>query len=175
MFSCDVNKHCQFMLLKNHLPERFYPNVTKRDHAAAPAVDWYGAGFPCQPFSTAGLGLGVNDHKERGLLVASALAYVQAKKPALVMLENVAGIMHQKHLPLLAFVLYTLQEAGYRTFYQVLNTRDFGIPHHRQRLYIVAIRSDALKRNFTWPVPTGSVPLDQFLSSGSTGLPGLGV
>lgn len=101
VFSCDTNKHCQFMLLNNHLPERFYPNITARDHYNAPEVDWYGAGFPCQPFSSAGLRLGVDDHKERGLLVASSLAFVEAKKPVLAMFENVAGIMQKNICPCL--------------------------------------------------------------------------
>ena len=165
VFASDVDAKCQRMMLANHSPCKFFPDITQRDHAAAPECDWYGAGFPCQPFSTAGSGLGINDQKNRGLLVADSLDYVTSKRPSLVMYENVLGILSQRHRPLLEWVLEKLSQAGYRTFSRVLNTADFHIPHHRERVYIVAIRSDKLRRAFTWPNPTGSPPLDSFLGT----------
>ena len=135
--------------------------------------DWYGAGFPCQPFSSAGLGLGVDDCQKRGLLVADSLAYVVSKRPSLVVYENVKGIMDKKHASLLQWVIKTLEDNSYRVYTRLLNTQDFGIPHHRLRLYIVGIKSSRLRRAFRWPAPIPCPPLDEFLGhDGDDGRPG---
>lgn len=173
MFSCDVNRHCQKMLLENHRPFKFYPDITQRDHQSMDCCDWYGAGFPCQPFSSAGLGLGVDDCQKRGLLVADSLAYVVSKRPSLVVYENVKGIMDKKHASLLQWVIKTLEDNSYRVYTRLLNTQDFGIPHHRLRLYIVGIKSSRLRRAFRWPAPIPCPPLDEFLGhDGDDGRPG---
>lgn len=166
MFSSDVNKDCQRILLQHNCPHKFYPDIRARSNSTAPGCDWYGAGFPCQPFSMAGLHLGVNDHQERGLLVANSLDYVEKKRPGLVILENVPGILTRPHLKLVAWIIRTLQSFGYQTWQQILNAADFGVPHHRSRVYIVAILHSKLRRNFQWPVPVPTLPLDEFLLRG---------
>lgn len=165
MFSCDANKDCQMVLLENHRPRVFYPDVAMRAHDQAAAVDWYGAGFPCQPFSNAGLGMGIDDARSRGLLVAHSLEYVRCSQPSLVIYENVTGILQKKHRPLLLWLLRVLQDLGYQTWVRVLNTKNYGIPHNRARVYIVAIKSRALKRAFVWPTEFDPAPdLDVFLT-----------
>ena len=166
MFSCDLNKNCQQVLLSYHCPQRFYPDITTRDNSRAPAGDWYGAGFPCQPFSSAGLGEGVDDNKERGLLVANSMDYVQTHKPVLVVLENVTGILSAKHLPLVTWVINTLNNLGYQTSQRILNTRDYGVPHYRRRFYVVALLRSRIRRSFSWPTPVDCIPLDEFLCGG---------
>ena len=139
-----------------------FPDVTGRNHNQAPPCDWFAAGFPCQPFSTAGLNQGVLE--ERGLLVQHTLRYLDAKRPELVLLENVAGLLQtKKHRPLLAFVLVSLQESGYRTWHKIVNSVDHGLPQHRPRLYIVAIQSARVRRSLAWPEPVPCLPVDEFL------------
>ena len=81
MFCCETNRQCQRILLQYQCPHKLYANITYRNASSAPHVQWYGAGFPCQPFSNAGLQLGVKDHLNRGLLVAHCVDYIQCKKP----------------------------------------------------------------------------------------------
>ena len=162
-FSCDTDPHCQQMLLENHCPLTFFPDITQRDNTKAAAVDSYGAGFPCQPFSSAGLGMGIHDLRQRGLLVADSLAYVEAKKPSLVIYENVTGILQKKHAELLQWVLTSLKDMQYKVHMTTLDTEDFGVPHHRPRVYIVCIKTSCLRRSFAWPAPVACVPLDEFL------------
>ena len=165
MFSCDADKDCQMVLLENHRPRIFYPDVAMRAHDEAPAVDWYGAGFPCQPYSAAGLGLGIHDAQSRGVLVAHSLEYVRCKLPSLVIFENVTGILMLKHRPMLLWLLKVLQDLGYQTFVKVLNTKNYGIPHNRARVYIAAIKSSELKRAFVWPTEFApALDLDVFLT-----------
>ena len=165
VFACEKDPSCQSVLLDNHCPERMFSDVDQRDHLEAPPCDWFGAGFPCQAFASCGLHQGIHDQKDRGLLVAHSLDYIRVHLPQLVFFENVVGMTHAQHRPLLAWILVTLQELGYETHHKILNTAHFGIPHRRERLYIVAILKHRLKRPFVWPEPAPTPPLDEFLSS----------
>ena len=162
VFSCETFKPAQEILLRYFKPERLFPDITTRVVKETPHVQWYAAGFPCQPFSMAGVGEGIND-AARGLVVNHSLDYVEYARPELVLYENVRGLLQAKHRALLAHVLVRLQDAGYRCFYRLLNTADFGIPHQRERVYVVAIRQDRLRRPFNWPAPEPCPPLDVFL------------
>lgn len=105
VFSSEVDPATRSILLENHAPRLCYKDVTKRNHAEAPAVTIYGAGAPCQPFSTQGLREGALDLKGRGLIIAEVLAYVSAKLPDAVILENVAGLASKKHRQLFDGIL----------------------------------------------------------------------
>ena len=102
-----------------------------------PHVDFYIAGFPCQPFPTEGLRLGTAD--ERGLLMFAALSYVMAKAPALVVLGNTPDIL-KAHKEFFDVLVYLLEELDYVVCWDVLDTCDSGLPQRRSRLYIIAIQ-----------------------------------
>lgn len=111
-------------------------------------------GFPCQPFSHAGLKRGFED--TRGTLffdVADILnRRVQAGNPVrVVFLENVKGLRNHDKGNTLATIIATLEQLGYTTTTQVLNSKNFGIPQNRERLFIVAWRTD-LNLNFNFPL-----------------------
>jgi DNA (cytosine-5)-methyltransferase 1 len=111
-------------------------------------------GFPCQPFSHAGLKRGFED--TRGTLffdVADILnRRIQAGNPVrVVFLENVKGLRNHDKGNTLATIITTLEELGYSVSTQVLNSKNFGIPQNRERLFIVAWRTD-LNLNFNFPL-----------------------
>lgn len=111
-------------------------------------------GFPCQPFSHAGLKRGFED--TRGTLffdVADILnRRVQAGNPVrVVFLENVKGLRNHDKGNTLATIIATLEQLGYTITTQVLNSKNFGIPQNRERLFIVAWRTD-LNLNFNFPL-----------------------
>lgn len=111
-------------------------------------------GFPCQPFSHAGLKRGFED--TRGTLffdVADILnRRIQAGNPVrVVFLENVKGLRNHDKGNTLATIIATLEELGYTVATQVLNSKNFGIPQNRERLFIVAWRTD-LNLNFNFPL-----------------------
>ena len=81
------------------------------------------------------------------------LSYARTHRPRAVLLENVVGLAH-RHRKTLRKIVRFLEEIGYKVKHTILNSSDFGIPHDRRRLILVAIRSDSLKREFKWPVPT---------------------
>ena len=161
MFACDVDKYAKKSYLANYKTENFYDDITTRNHNEAPYVDLYVAGFPCQAFSMAGKRLGFED--TRGTLFYDLLKYLKAKKPKYFVLENVKGLLSHNGgrtfltiLDCLAKTVngqysFTNYEDGlnYYVYYKVLNTKDYGIPQNRERVFIVGFRDE--KHHFKFP------------------------
>ena len=161
MFACDVDKYAKQSYLANYDTEHFYDDITTRNHNEAPYVDLYVAGFPCQAFSMAGKRKGFED--TRGTLFFDLLQYLKAKKPKYFVLENVKGLLsHNKGRTFLTILdclakavngqySFTNYEDGlnYYVYYKVLNTKDYGIPQNRQRVFIVGFRDE--KHSFKFP------------------------
>jgi DNA (cytosine-5)-methyltransferase 1 len=118
-----------------------------------PRHDLLLAGFPCQPFSHAGLRQGFEDI--RGTLFFAIAAIAKARKPRVVLLENVKGLLHHDNGNTFFRIKETLESLGYVVHSKVLNARDFGLAQNRNRLYIVAIRKTvAGASKYKFPEPT---------------------
>ena len=116
-------------------------------------VDLLAGGPPCQPFSTAGTGLGEYDPRD-GFPIF--LALTSRVRPRAVLLENVPGLTNKTHRPYLDRVCSDLRALGYRIEWRVLDAADFGVPQRRRRVFIVGLRSD-VPGTFVWPEPTHSI------------------
>ena len=92
-------------------------------------------GFPCQAFSIAGKRKGFND--TRGTLFFEICRIAEVKKPRLLLLENVKGLLNHKGGETFAVILDSLSELGYDCEWEVLNSKNFGVPHNRERVFIV--------------------------------------
>lgn len=106
-----------------------------------PDFDICCGGFPCQPFSVAGLKMGFND--TRGTLFFNIANLVREKinagvPPRVLFLENVRGLKNHDKGNTLKVILATLDELGYGYSYNVLNAKYFGVPQNRERLFIIA-------------------------------------
>jgi DNA (cytosine-5)-methyltransferase 1 len=159
-FACDYDKFAKQSYLANYKPDIFYDDITKRNHKQTPYVDLYVAGFPCQAFSMAGKREGFDD--TRGTLFFDLLQYLNEQKPKYFILENVVGLLShdrgrtfQTILDCLAktvnkqYFLTPPQNLGYHIYYKVLNTKDYGVPQNRERIFIVGFRED--KHCFKFP------------------------
>lgn len=100
-----------------------------------PDIDMLVAGFPCPSFSVAGKGLAFDD--PRGQLYFEIIRVAKAKRPAVILLENVKGLLWADHGNAFAVVLAELEAAGYNVQWQVINGRKF-LPQNRERLFIIA-------------------------------------
>jgi len=110
------------------------------------------AGFPCQPFSNAGLKLGFDD--TRGTLFFDVAQIIKKRRPEMVLLENVKGFVIHDRGRTHAVVRNVLEDLGYEVHSKVLNASDFGVPQNRERIYIVAIRTDLSQPSlFEFPRP----------------------
>jgi DNA-cytosine methyltransferase len=155
VFSSDISPPCRTLMKHVTQPEVLYEDVRKRDVAQMHATHVYIWGAPCQPFSSCGKGQGRSDTKGRGNLALASLHYIKHHKPRLTIMENVRGLI-ERHPKTFAAIFDALTRYGYQVHHKVLNTRDHGVPHQRDRIWLVAIRNDSVKRQFTWPSP---VPL----------------
>lgn len=96
-FASEIDGPTRRLLLKNHKPNVLYQDMKLRDPLAVPAVQIYSCGFPCQPVSSQGAGLGRHDPRTK--VLKHVFRYLRAKRPAIVMLENVRGLLAKKHRP----------------------------------------------------------------------------
>jgi len=95
------------------------------------------AGFPCQPFSNAGKSQGFDDEKGRGDLFVETLRIIKEVMPDNVILENVKGILQQKHKWIIKEIENQLIEMGYKIHTQLINAKHY-IPQNRERVFIMA-------------------------------------
>lgn len=172
VFSSEFDKNAQETYFNNHGDFPF-GDITKIDPVLIPDHDVLLAGFPCQPFSHAGLKLGIED--TRGTLFHNIAKILQVKKPGFAVLENVKGLISHDKGYTLQVVLRTLIDIGYccniskdliyngstkevqnEAKKMVMKAVDFGIPQNRQRIFIVLWR-EGLIDSFNYPSPTSMV------------------
>ena len=125
-----------------------YGDITARDNTAAPSVDLYITGAPCQAYSAAGKSNGVLE--SRGLVILHSLAYVVEQLPPVVVFENVAGLLRTKHRHVIKSIVKILVKLKYTVSYRLLNTKHHGIPQNRPRVYLIGIRTGS-GIPFEWP------------------------
>lgn len=168
VFSSEFEKNAQSTYLKNHgdLP---FGDITKIPAKFIPDHDVLVAGFPCQPFSHAGLKLGIED--TRGTLFYDIANILTVKRPKVALLENVKGLISNDKGNTISTILKALVSIGYQCSIpteliekgtvkeiqaeakkMVLRSCDFGVPQNRQRIYIVLWRND-LNADYTYPAP----------------------
>lgn len=133
-FSSDNNKWVQKFIKQNYSPENFYLDITSRDHSLLPDIDLYIAGFPCQSFSKLGKRLGMADPRANVML--ECIKTIQTKKPRYFILENVKQFASTHNGNVLKFLIDELSPF-YKVQYKILNTKDFGIPQNRERIFII--------------------------------------
>ena len=100
-----------------------------------PEADIWCGGFPCQAFSIAGSRRGFEDM--RGTLIFEIFRLAAERKPKILFLENVDGLLNHDGGKTFATILYGFWQLGYDAEWQVLNSKDFGVPHNRERVFIV--------------------------------------
>ena len=160
-FACDIDKYARQTYLKNFDCKIMYEDITTLNMKDLSYVDLLVFGFPCQAFSMAGKRGGFED--TRGTLFYDALRYLKEHKPRYFIAENVKGLIShdsgktfQTIIDCLALTVNTqmtlmpFDNLGYHIHYKVLNTKDYGIPQNRERIFIVGIRDDA-DNNFRFP------------------------
>ncbi len=141
-------------------PAEIYGDITAEEtQDAIPSFDICLAGFPCQAFSLAGARKGFNDDYKgmsRGTLFFEVANICEKHKPAVIFCENVKGLTIHDKGRTFGVITGTLKQLGYQVFAKVLNSKDFGVPQNRERIYIVAFRNDIEATGFEFPQPKDS-------------------
>ncbi|MEG9487589.1 DNA cytosine methyltransferase [Mannheimia indoligenes] len=151
VFTSEIDKHAVQTYQANFGNEIVYGDITQIDEESIPDHDILLAGFPCQPFSQAGLKKGFTD--TRGTLFFDIERILLAKRPRAFLLENVKQLKGHDKGRTLQVILEHLDQAGYKVFYDILKARDFGVPQNRERIYLVGFLDHSVE--FEFPKPIG--------------------
>lgn len=130
---------------KDGNPYKNWGDITKIDPYELPDFDMFMGGFPCQPFSSAGMQMGTEDPYGRGAMLGHIIRICKVKKPKYIFLENVKGFTAGKFKPIHDQLVKDLIEMDYGTTEEntlakaVLNSKSYGIPQNRERLWMFAM------------------------------------
>lgn len=158
VFVSEWDKYAQKTYRANFRDEfEIAGDITKIDEKEIPTFDICLAGFPCQAFSLAGQRKGFDDNYKglcRGTLFLDVARICEYHKPKVIFCENVKGLVVHDRGRTFKIICKTFEELGYKVFHKVLNSKDFGVPQNRERIYIVAFRNDIAPEEFIFPEST---------------------
>lgn len=131
----EVDKYCNQLLSIKWPTVKNYGDATKINTTELPDFDLLVGGFPCQSFSIAGKRRGFDD--TRGTLFFDVARILRDKKPRNVVLENVKGLLSHDGGRTFTTIIRVLSDLGYFVEWQVLNSKNFGVPQNRERVFII--------------------------------------
>ena len=153
-FAGDINDNCRKSYFANYNIKNDSWHTDIHDFDAKPFlnnIDLLVGGAPCQAFSIVGNRLGFED--TRGTLFREFARVIKECKPKVFIFENVQGLYKHDNGKTWEIISNTFREyCGYHIFFRRLNSKNYGIPQHRERLYCVGFRK---KTNFLFPAPIG--------------------
>lgn len=159
-FVCEWDEYAQKTYKANfHDDFEITGDITQVKEKDIPKFDICLAGFPCQAFSIAGKKQGFHDDYKgrcRGTLFFDVARICAYHKPKVIFCENVKGLTIHDKGNTFRVITETLEELGYNVYSQVLNSKDFGVPQNRERIYVVAFRKDIDSSSFGFPVGMNS-------------------
>lgn len=131
----EIDKYAK-SIYQYHFPDHIdWGDATKIKTKTLPEFDLLVGGFPCQAFSIAGKREGFKD--TRGTLFFEIARVLKDKRPRHFLLENVAGLLSHENGKTIQTIIRVLTQIGYRIEWQVLNSKDFGVPQNRERVFII--------------------------------------
>ncbi len=162
IFACDMDKHARQTFIENYGEPKYYPENVYDREIPKESIDIYMTSPPCQAFSIAGKRKG--ETEERGVLFYNSHEFILKNKPRYFIFENVKGLLSddngrtfQRWIDYLSKsvngqpVIFPHEEsANYHVYYQVLNSKNYGVPQNRERIFIIGVRDDA-DNKFTFP------------------------
>lgn len=148
VYSNDIDKDA-CITYRTNFGEIDEKDIREVDPLTIPEFDVLLGGFPCQPFSMIGKRDGLND--PRGKLFNEVVKFLNIRKPKAFVLENVRHLFRHNKGETYALIKSELEKAGdgYTVVEKILDSKDFGVPQHRERIYIVGIKNN--RQNFEFP------------------------
>jgi DNA (cytosine-5)-methyltransferase 1 len=165
VFGNDMVKHSKEIYDLNFAHKLTLEDIHNVPVEDIPDHDILTGGFPCQPFSIAGIQKGFED--ERSNVFWKILSIVDVRQPKCIILENVKNLVSHDDKKTFQTIKSNLEQRGYSVCFKVLNTADItGIPQHRERIYIVCLKSKTVFDKFSLEFPKiEKRPLSAFLET----------
>lgn len=148
----EIDKHA-ISIYKRHFDHKNYGNARNIVPEELPDFDLLVGGFPCQAFSIAGKRGGFDD--TRGTLFFEIARIAKVKRPQLLFLENVKGLLSHDNGRTFGTILSTLSDLGYICEWQVLNSKNHGVPQNRERVFIIGHLEGECRRT-VFPIGEGN-------------------
>jgi DNA (cytosine-5)-methyltransferase 1 len=130
----EIDKYA-IQVYNKHFNHKNYGDITTINEKTLPDFELFVGGFPCQSFSIAGKRKGFSD--TRGTMFFEIARIIKQKQPRLLLLENVKGLLSHDKGNTFTTIISTLDELGYDCQWQVLNSKNFGVPQNRERVFII--------------------------------------
>ena len=142
VLQCEIEKYCN-TILQNQWPKvKRFTDIKEVKHADVPVSDVWAGGFPCQDVSVARMGPRAGLKGKKSGLFYDFARLVEGGRPRVLVIENVPGLLSSHGGRDFGVVIRTLADLGYGVGWRVLNSRYFGVPQSRQRVYVVACHRD---------------------------------
>ena len=135
---CEIDKYADMSYRAMHHPkesEVYFNDIRTVRAADMPECECYCFGFPCQAFSIAGQRRGFAD--TRGTLFFEVMRLAKERQPQILFAENVAGLLNHEGGVTFGIIISAMAELGYSVEWQVLDSQNFGVPQHRERVFII--------------------------------------
>lgn len=145
IFACDNNKFVKQSYIANYKPMEWYDDIMDLDGMAyRDKLDLLAGGPPCQSFSMIGKRAGIDD--PRGLLTFKFLDLIRDSQPRMFIFENVKGLLNHDKGCTWRKLYRRFEDLEYNVSWEVLNSKDYGIPQHRDRLFVVGFKNGDVAR-----------------------------
>ncbi len=131
----EIDKYASELLKQKFPTVKNWGDARTINPSELPDFDMLCGGFPCQAFSIAGKRRGFDD--TRGTMFFEVARILKVKRPKLVLLENVKGLLNHEKGKTFSVIIQTLEELGYEVQWMVLNSKFFGVPQNRERVFII--------------------------------------
>ncbi len=157
---CEIDKFADksYRAMHNVKEDEWYADdICRVEPGELPEADIWTGGFPCQAFSIAGKRRGFEDM--RGTLIFEIFRLAAERKPRILFLENVKGLLNHEGGRTFGIILDGLWELGYDVQWQVLNSKNFGVPQNRERVFIIGHLGKGSRREI-FPIRGTNTPLN---------------
>ena len=163
-WSCEIDKYARLSSESNYpKPGVSYTDMLKRDNTKLPHVDLYVCGFPCQAFSNMGNRLGTSD--PRAKIIPKMIDTIKNCLPKICILENVRGFLNIENGNPMRQLINEISKLNYNIHYSLYNTKNYGLPQNRERVYFVCIRKDLQKKEYVKPKECAMKPFESILEN----------
>lgn len=154
LFACDIDKFVKQSYFANYeiSEDQWYSDVKRIDgNKYKGKIDLLVGGSPCQSFSMIGKRKGLED--TRGTLFYEFARVVKEAQPNVFIYENVKGLINHDKGNTFETIKATFNQLGYKYYYQVLNSKNYGIPQHRERIFVIGFKDKSTRFAFPEPIP----------------------